>query len=262
MALLPLPVIFLASQICLLIGAARLRDLSSYGWALAAALIALLPTGPLWLVGLGLGIWTLIVIHQPEVKAAFGQSPVPLQTGAGAVPTAVGAGPAIPVFSRKAIVGACLLILPFVLATSWMPVTTLVQSPPLIQHMNTNVHSVHFVTKPFWIFLFPMLVGSLCATTILGFAAIKDIRYSQGRIVGLPLAIADAWLFPLLLLDLLIFTVLGSVVRTGLLSDVYFRGTNNYTTPVGVILIGIILCVLVDYLIIRASWRAARRPVV
>jgi tRNA A-37 threonylcarbamoyl transferase component Bud32 len=259
MTMLPLPVLFLASQICLLIGAARLRDLSSYGWALAAALIALLPTGPLWLVGLGLGIWTLIVIHQPEVRAAFGQSPTPLQHGAGPFPTGFSAETAIPQFSRKAIVGACLLVLPFVLALSWLPMTTLLQSPPLMQHINTNVHSVHFVTRPFWIFLFPLLIGSLTATTILGFAAMKDILYSRGRIVGLPLAIADALLFPLLLLDLLILMLLGSLVRTGLLPEVYVLGTKNLTPPIDVLLIGIILCVLVDYLIVRATWRAARR---
>jgi hypothetical protein len=68
MAFLPLPLLFLASQVCLLVGATRLRNLSSYGWALAAAILALLPTGPLWLVGLGLGIWTLIVINHPTSR--------------------------------------------------------------------------------------------------------------------------------------------------------------------------------------------------
>jgi hypothetical protein len=106
MAFLPLPVLFLASQVCLLVGAARLRNLTSYSWALTAGMIALLPTGPLWLVGLGLGIWTLIVIHQPEVRACFTQPPDPLNSGAGATLPLTSPSPVVPVFSRKAMVGA------------------------------------------------------------------------------------------------------------------------------------------------------------
>lgn len=41
-------------------------------------------------------------------------------------------------------------------------------------------------------------------TTILGLVSINDIQHSQRRITGLPLAVADSLLFPLLLLDSLV----------------------------------------------------------
>ena len=263
MTVLPLPVLFLASQICLLIGAARLRTLSSYGWALAAALIAILPTGPLWLIGLGFGIWTLIVIHQPDVKAAFAHPSASLSLGSSAAtaPTLPGPGPAAPVFSRKAIVGACLIAVPLAMATPWIPAMTVVHNPSMMTLSTPNVHSVHFISIPFLVILIPFILGFPIATTILGITAIRDIRYSQGRIVGLPLAVVDALFFPLLLLNGLFFLLLILFFRTLF----HFGGPSWVTTvaytPVNIALLGLVLCVLVDYLIVRGTWRAARRPV-
>jgi hypothetical protein len=58
---------------CLLIilGGVRMMSLRSYGLAVTAAILALLPCQPLFLLGLIFGIWALIVLSRPSVKAAF-----------------------------------------------------------------------------------------------------------------------------------------------------------------------------------------------
>jgi serine/threonine protein kinase len=261
MAFLPLPLLFLASQICLLIGASKLRNLSSYGWALAAALIAFLPAGPLWIVGIGLGIWTLIVIHQPDVRAAFGQPIAPLPPGTVAAPNPPGAIQGIPIFSRKAIAGACLIAAALALLLAWMVPLTTAGGPVLMTHSPPPVQSIRFATAPFLLLLAPFILGLPIAATILGMVAIKDIRYSNGRMVGLSLALADALFFPLLMLDVLMLILLRVAVR----------GAGSYLLPhrlpsidhsliVGVFVVGLLFCTAVDYLIVSACWRAARRP--
>jgi serine/threonine protein kinase len=259
MAFLPLPVLFLASQVCLLVGAARLRNLTSYSWALTAGMIALLPTGPLWLVGLGLGIWTLIVIHQPDVKAAFHQPmPTPNSRAAG-TPPVTGPSPGIPVFSRKAIVGAGLLVLPLALGLLWLAPLTVMRTTAMTMHTTEFV----YVGRTWAGLMFaPLLIGSAIATTVLGIVAIKDIRYSQGRIVGLSLAVLDALFFPLLLLNALVLVGLGHNFRhLWRVVGPFGAVISPFEIPVYV-MIGLGLCLLIDYLVVRMTWRAARRPVI
>jgi hypothetical protein len=55
----------------LLVGAVRMMRLSSYPLAVVAAFLAMLPLHPAWLLGLGFGIWSLIVLRRREVMAAF-----------------------------------------------------------------------------------------------------------------------------------------------------------------------------------------------
>ena len=68
-----------------------------------------------------------------------------------------------------------------------------------------TVHDVH--VRPDWwqwILILTILLPGITApfgTTILGVVALSDIRHSQGRITGLPLAVFDALFYPLLLLD-------------------------------------------------------------
>ena len=54
-------------------GAYKMLVVSGRGWAVASAVVALVPccTGYASVVGLPAGIWTLIVLNQPDVKAAF-----------------------------------------------------------------------------------------------------------------------------------------------------------------------------------------------
>jgi hypothetical protein len=55
-----------------IVGAVRMRNLESYGLAMAAAVITLIPcTSPCCLLGLPFGIWALVVLSDDRVKAAF-----------------------------------------------------------------------------------------------------------------------------------------------------------------------------------------------
>jgi hypothetical protein len=69
--------------IVMIVGGLKMMRLQSHGWAMTASILALLPCSPAGLVGLVVGIWSLIVLSRPHVKAAFqhnglrGQLPVP-----------------------------------------------------------------------------------------------------------------------------------------------------------------------------------------
>lgn len=53
-------------------GGFKMRSLSSYGWSMAGAIVSLIPcaTG-CCCTGIPFGIWALVVLSRPEVKAAF-----------------------------------------------------------------------------------------------------------------------------------------------------------------------------------------------
>lgn len=54
-----------------LAGARKMKNLESYGMAMAAAIVAMLPCSGCCLLGLPFGIWALIVLADADVKAAF-----------------------------------------------------------------------------------------------------------------------------------------------------------------------------------------------
>ncbi len=65
-------VIGLVMSVVVFMGASKMKNAESYGFAMAAAIIAMIPClGPCCLLGLPLGIWALVVLMKPEVKAAF-----------------------------------------------------------------------------------------------------------------------------------------------------------------------------------------------
>lgn len=56
-------------------GGARMYAAKSYAMARLAAILALIPvTSCCFVLGIPVGIWSLIVLRPPEVKAAFGQT--------------------------------------------------------------------------------------------------------------------------------------------------------------------------------------------
>ncbi len=65
-------VIGLIMSVVVFMGASKMKNAESYGFAMAAAIIAMIPClGPCCLLGLPFGIWALVVLMKPEVKAAF-----------------------------------------------------------------------------------------------------------------------------------------------------------------------------------------------
>lgn len=66
-------VVSLALAIVMLVGALRMKHLTHYGWAMAAAIIAVIPcfSSCCCLLEIPFGIWALVVLSDPSVKAAF-----------------------------------------------------------------------------------------------------------------------------------------------------------------------------------------------
>ena len=58
--------------VVVLLGAMRMKRLESYGFAMASAILAMIPCfSPCCLLGLPFGIWALVVLSDGSVKAAF-----------------------------------------------------------------------------------------------------------------------------------------------------------------------------------------------
>jgi phage FluMu protein Com len=56
----------------IIVGAMKMKNLESYSFAMAAAIIAMIPCiSPCCVLGLPFGIWALVVLNDPTVKAAF-----------------------------------------------------------------------------------------------------------------------------------------------------------------------------------------------
>ncbi|HEY4329919.1 MAG TPA: hypothetical protein VGN88_09295 [Phycisphaerae bacterium] len=75
-------IISLALSGTVIYGAMQMKNLKNYNMAMAAAIVAMLPCSYCCCLGLGAGIWSLVVLMKPEVKAAFNQS-----AGTGGFPT-------------------------------------------------------------------------------------------------------------------------------------------------------------------------------
>jgi hypothetical protein len=69
----PSGAISFALAIIVLIGAIKMKNLESYSFAMAAAIIAMIPCfhSCCGLLGLPFGIWALVVLNDPMVRAAF-----------------------------------------------------------------------------------------------------------------------------------------------------------------------------------------------
>jgi hypothetical protein len=55
----------------LIVGGVRMKQLESRWLGLLAAIVALLPLNPAWLIGLPAGIWALVVLNRRDVEQAF-----------------------------------------------------------------------------------------------------------------------------------------------------------------------------------------------
>ena len=52
-------------------GALKMRSAQSFGLAMAAAIVAMLPCSCTCCIGIPVGIWALVVMNKPEVKSSF-----------------------------------------------------------------------------------------------------------------------------------------------------------------------------------------------
>ncbi|MFN0019937.1 MAG: serine/threonine-protein kinase [Pirellulaceae bacterium] len=85
------------SSILMILGGRKMQRLETYGLSVTAGICALLPTGPVWIISMPIGIWALIVLASSEVREAFRakragrgiatESPRPVAASAPALPS-------------------------------------------------------------------------------------------------------------------------------------------------------------------------------
>jgi predicted Ser/Thr protein kinase len=69
-----MPALGIPAGLVLIAGARRMMRGQGYVGATGAAMWAMLPWSPAWLIGLPAGIWALVVLRRPEVQVVFGAS--------------------------------------------------------------------------------------------------------------------------------------------------------------------------------------------
>jgi predicted Ser/Thr protein kinase len=207
----------------------KMMRLEAYPWAIAGSILAMITT-PGNIIGLPIGVWALVVLSNDEVKGAFARKRKVAESKTGKPEGEPGQRR----FSRPAIVGACLSAL----ALFWIPAALIYVGEIIKSDLQEFI---------MWVCI---LIGCtpMFATTILGMVSITQIRHSAGRLYGIGLALFDTLLFPLILLNIIMFGVFaGNIVQIPL--GPYY---GKY-----VIFAVIFACPLLDFLIIRWAWRKA-----
>ncbi|HEY9508509.1 MAG TPA: hypothetical protein VIV82_01480, partial [Verrucomicrobiae bacterium] len=152
-----------------------------------------------------------------------------------------------PRFSRTAIAGLCLILL----------------SLPLLP---ASVIAVRGAPVVMFFFAMLVLIAALLVT-ILGWAAVSQIRRSGGRIWGMGLAVFEGLLFPLLALDTVL---IGLSIFIAL--QIKFVGMSAVQSSENVsmlfkfafllmVIVGPAFAVLVDVLILKRIWRSVNQPI-
>jgi hypothetical protein len=68
----PVSILTLGATGVILYGALKMKKRESRNWAMAASVLALIPLlSPCCLIGLPIGIWSLVILSKPEVKQSF-----------------------------------------------------------------------------------------------------------------------------------------------------------------------------------------------
>ncbi|MGI8978501.1 MAG: hypothetical protein ACR2FY_04695 [Pirellulaceae bacterium] len=105
----------LVTGIVMIVGAVKMMRLKSHGLATFASVLAMLPCGPAWLLGLPMGIWSLVVLNRRNVKEAFEARaggrlpPIPSGTESGSILLA----------RARILLVVALLLLPFIVLSFW-----------------------------------------------------------------------------------------------------------------------------------------------
>lgn len=137
--------------------------------------------------------------------------------------------------SRRATLGAIIIPFGFFFALLFTPLSASTSPTPV------STWQIIFRYT-----LLPMSILAPLASTVLGLWGVSEIRNSNGRIYGMPLAVFVSLFYPILILDLILFFV-GATV---------FSDFEQYSI---IPLIWLILVLLLDYLIIKTVWRAASK---
>lgn len=96
------------------------------------------------------------------------------------------------------------------------------------------------------VIVLPLGILSPFACTTLGLAGISQIRNSKGEVIGLPLAFSVAIFYPIIVLDFVLFWFIASA----------FSAEEYWNI---VLLVCILVILVLDFVIIKSGWKAARR---
>jgi len=254
-------------------GGLSLRTLWSSGWTYLGAIAALIPASPAWVVSAFVGIWSFNVLARPQVRAAFADRMLSVTKSAE------------PRFSWKAVMGASWAPFFFVALLCSVITTTERDSPvteeaqiavarepaamegPSARRTEVDARRDTSSFRPDWwqwvlvLTVLPLGLTAPFGTTILGLMSISDIRHSNGRVIGMPLALADALGYPLLILDALIvaLSVCLVMIVVSFAEAAGNRGISILAVAAPSLLIALPLCAVVDALLVRAAWRRATR---
>ena len=161
-----------------------------------------------------------------------------------------------PRFSRMAIVGAC-----------WAAFFVVVLTLYFISKIFPDGFSGHSLLMAYGIIIvggITILLGFTApfGTTILGWVAVSQIRRSAGKLYGLWLAVFDGLLFPLLVLDVLIWAGLlfGLAPTIEILDRALHWNVGRLDWIAISIVPAIFILGVIDWFIIRAVWRAVMVP--
>jgi hypothetical protein len=181
--------------------------------------------------------------------ARYPRLPTPAGAGSAAVPTAAAAvapeSPAAPApptgpprLSLTALVGAIWSLLFFVMIAA-----------------TAATHVAEGASAPRWL-VFVQVGGwsAPFATTVLGLLSLGRIQRSRGHLFGLSLALFDALLFPLLLLDALIFwicwQIAAQLMAQNSINDAIYRLIRE--------IIPTVASILADYFLVVQAWSAVQ----
>jgi hypothetical protein len=201
-------------------------------------------------------------------NASRGTSPAPRQTAhrENAMPAELASTlDATPQLSKAALWGALMVPL-FLLAVICFALSMVTFVTPVARYESGGQATV---ARPMWIgmiVLIPLAVIQLFGflspflTTILGVVAISNIRHSRGKLYGLPLAVFDALLFPLMLLDLVLFGVGGLLLSLAL--RLVLSPTNDAIVIAPLLITTLLLLpliVVLDIWLVRLTWQAVTK---
>jgi hypothetical protein len=145
-----------------------------------------------------------------------------------------------PRFSRPPIVGTVLLPFGIVMALMLF----------VVSGSSSSTGGGTSPTAWQWIARFTILpLGILApfACTALGLMGVSEIRKSRGTVVGMPLAVFVGLFYPVIVLDTLLFIL-----------ALWLFGDESYWNIV--LLVDVLLMIVLDFIIIRTTWRTATRP--
>ena len=180
---------------------------------------------------------------------------------AAATPTAAAAStagahpPSEPRLSRMAVAGAIWAPFAVILVLTWLAFGG---GQPDMKAPQGYVPP----SPPWWqvalmVALIPPGFSAPFGTTILGSIALTQIRHSAARLYGLGLALFDALLYPIVVIDFLIWWVIGKEMREKLMHS---QLDPNLWLDIGPMIAATVAIVAVDAILIRFELRIAQAP--